>query len=179
MVCEAKNQDGGYLLIMLMVAVFALSIGLMIAVPVWQTVVQRDREEELIFRGNQYVEAVRLYLQKNPGRYPSSLKVLFDEKFLRKPYTDPMVPNGKWDVILNPGTAGPGRDAGGAAQQVLVATEDELGSIRNAQVMGVVSSSTKNSLKIYNEQESYDKWLFYYGQDPKKLPKIVRYGAKE
>jgi hypothetical protein len=34
-------------------------------------------------------------------------------------------------------------------------------------------------VKIYNDQETYDKWLFYYGQDPKKLPKIIRYGEEK
>jgi hypothetical protein len=43
----------------------------------------------------------------------------------------------------------------------------------------VVSSSTKKSIRIYNDQESYDKWLFFYGQDPEKMPEIVYYGKTE
>ncbi|MCK7482386.1 MAG: hypothetical protein M0C28_38645 [Candidatus Moduliflexus flocculans] len=55
---------------MLAMAVLVISLGLLIALPVWQTEVQREKEEELIFRGRQYAEAVRLYVQKNPGKLP-------------------------------------------------------------------------------------------------------------
>jgi type II secretory pathway pseudopilin PulG len=175
----------GYLIIMLMLAVFVISIGLLVAVPVWQTEVRREKEEELIFRGRQYVEAVRLYVLKNPGRFPSSLQELLDKKCLRKLYKDPMTETGEWNVILNPGTpggapstAGP-QAGGGAEQKVLLVPEKALSSVRSAIVLGVVSPSTKPSIRIYNDQESYDKWLFFYGQDPKKLPKITRYGEKE
>ena len=57
--------------------------------------------------------------------------------------------------------------------------EKSLPSVRQAMILGVVSSSSNTSVKIYNDQESYDKWLFYYGQDPKKLPKIIRYGEEK
>jgi type II secretory pathway pseudopilin PulG len=174
----------GYLMIILMLAVFAISIGLLVALPVWQTDVRREKEEELIFRGKQYVEAVRLYVLKNPGRFPSSLKELLDKKCIRKLYRDPMTESGEWNVILNPGTpaggpptAGP-QIRGGAEQEVLLVPEKALSSIRSAIVLGVASPSTRPSIKIYNDQETYDKWLFFYGQDPKKLPKITRYGEK-
>jgi type II secretory pathway pseudopilin PulG len=172
----------GYVIIMLMLAVFVISIGFLLAVPVWQTEVKREKEEELIFRGKQYVEAVRLYLLKNPGHFPSSLKELLDKKCLRKLYRDPMTEAGEWNVIVNPGTTGPGTPGpaagGGAEQQVLLVPETALSSIRSAIVLGVASPSKKQSVRIYNDQETYDKWLFYYGQDPKKLPKITFYGEK-
>ena len=50
---------------------------------------------------------------------------------------------------------------------------------RNAQIIGVVSASTQTSIKIYNDQESYDRWLFFYGQDPAKMPEIVYYGQPQ
>jgi hypothetical protein len=165
----------GYLVIMLMMAVFAIAIGFLIAVPVWQTEVKREKEEELIFRGEQYVEAVRLYVIKNPGRFPASLKELLDKKFIRKLYKDPMTESGEWNVILNPTSGGL---SSGSEPQVYVVPEKALSSVRQPVVLGVVSSSPKQSVKIYNEQETYDKWLFYYGQDPKKLPKIILYGEK-
>jgi hypothetical protein len=168
----------GYLVIMLMMAVFAITIGLLFAVPVWQTEVRREKEEELIFRGKQYVEAVRLFVRKNPGRFPSNLKELLDKKFIRKLYKDPMTETGEWNLILNPVAAGLSPGAGGEPQ-VYVVPEKALSSVRQPIILGVVSSSTKTSVKIYNDQETYDKWLFYYGQDPEKLPKIILYGEKE
>jgi type II secretory pathway pseudopilin PulG len=172
------NAKKGYLVIMLMLAVFAISIGLLVAVPVWQTEVRREKEEELIFRGKQYVEAVRLYILKYPGRFPANLKELVEKKCLRKLYRDPMSENGDWNVILNPGVGG-APAGGGAEQEVLVVPEKLLSSVKQPIVLGVVSSSKKPSVRIYNNQETYDKWLFYYGQDPEKLPKITYYGEKK
>lgn len=170
------KESRGYLVIMLMMAVFVITLGLLIAVPVWQTELQREKEEELIFRGKQYAEAVRIYVQKNPGRYPASLKELLDKKCIRKLYKDPLGPGGQWNVILTTGKAPSGRET---AAEVMIAPERVLPAIKNAQILGVVSSSTNKSVKIYNDQESHDKWLFFYGQDPKKPPTIVYYGEKK
>jgi hypothetical protein len=46
-------------------------------------------------------------------------------------------------------------------------------------IIGVVSSSPDKSIKIYFDQETYDKWLFYYGFDPEKMPEIIYYGETE
>ncbi len=171
----------GYVIIMLMMTVFAIVIGFLVAVPAWQTEVKREKEEELIFRGRQYVEAVRLYILKNPGRFPATLKELYDKNFIRKLYKDPMTESGEWNVILNAsmaGVAGTGGAGGSTENQVYVVPERSLSSVRQAAILGVVSSSKSPSVKVHNDQESYDKWLFYFGQDPQKLPKIIYYGEK-
>ncbi len=172
-----KRGDRGYVLIILMMAVLVLSVGLMVAVPVLETELWREKEEELIFRGRQYVEAVRLFQMKNPGRFPASLRELLDGGFLRRPYPDPMTASGEWDVVLEPG--GQAGAEAGDARQVLVAPLSALGSVRNPVVLGVVSSSTRSSIRLYEEQDRYDRWLFFYGHDPAKQPKIVRLGEKE
>jgi hypothetical protein len=161
---------------MLAMAVLIISLGLLIALPVWQTEVRREKEEELIFRGKQYAEGVRLYVQKNPGKFPASLKELLDKKCIRRLYRDPFDPDGMWNVILASGQAPSGRES---AQELLVAPERALPGIKNPQILGVVSSSTEKSVKIYNDQESHDRWLFFFGQDPKKPPKISYYGEKD
>ncbi|OGD17688.1 MAG: hypothetical protein A2Y69_04530 [Candidatus Aminicenantes bacterium RBG_13_59_9] len=189
----------GYVFIMLLFVVIAMGIGLLVAVPVWQTQIQREREEELIFRGKQYVEAVRLFQVKKPGTFPKSLEELVEEKCLRRPYRDPMNMEGDWNVIIlpqgvpgalarsrplgAPGRAGQRQEQGEtgqsfAVQSILVAPQSALPSIRNAQIIGVVSSSTKKSFRLYNDAESYDKWLFFYGQDPKQTPEIIYYGQE-
>lgn len=208
----------GYIILLLMFSVFMISIGLMVAVPVWQTQIQREKEEELIFRGKQYVEAIRLFQQKKPGAFPRKFDELLEEKCIRQLYKDPMTENGSWNVILiAPGLAARGtqpqrqrtstfgrrqprtaqtrgqqgekqvsrseqeRGEGGgfAVQKVLIAPQEVLSSIDNPQIIGVVSKSIQPSIKIYYQQESYDKWLFFYGQDPTNMPEIVYYGQKE
>lgn len=166
----------GYTLLILLFIIAALLIGLLIAVPIWQTQIQREKEEELIFRGNQYIEAVRLFLLKNPGRFPQSLDELITEKCLRRLYRDPINKSGEWNVILLYPEASTRR--GGIPQKILVAPESALFSIGNPQILGVVSSSTQKSIKTYLSQETHDRWLFYYGQNPNNLPEIIYYGQE-
>ena len=74
-----------------------------------------------------------------------------------------------------PGQAG----SGGRRRRSWSLRKRALPSIRNPQIIGVVSSSTKKSIRLYNDQDSYDKWLFFYGQDPEKPPEIIYYGQEE
>lgn len=171
-----RRQSPGVMLIMLLILVACLNIGLMVAVPIWQTQIQREKEEELIFRGRQYVEAIRLYQLKHPGQFPNSLDVLLKERCLRRPFKDPMTEEGEWDLIL--AMSGPGSPRG-SAQRVMIAPPEALKSIVNPQIIGVVSRSKKKSIRVYNNQTTYDKWLFYYGQDPQKMPEIIRWGEKK
>lgn len=211
------KKDQGYIILLLMFSVFVISIGLLVAVPVWQTQIQREKEEELIFRGKQYVEAIRLFQQKKPGAFPREFDELLEEKCIRQLYKDPMTEEGSWNVILlAPGLpargAQPARQRtsafgrrpqrsrtgsqrgrssvsqsepargggeGFSVQKVLIAPQEALSSVDNPQIIGVVSKSTQPSIKIHYQQESYDRWLFYFGQDPTKMPEIVYYGQKE
>jgi len=177
------KKKEGYTLIILMIAIAVLSIGLLVAVPVWRTQIQREKEEELIFRGKQYVEAIRLYQMKYPGSFPRSLEELVEEKCIRKLYNDLMSQDGEWNIILvYRGGLRSQRELPrkeGYFQKVLVIPHSTLSSIDNPQIIGIVSSSKQNSIKIYNGQETYNHWLFFYGQDPKKMPEIIYYGQTE
>lgn len=75
-----------------------MSILLALAVPLWSRVKLRDNEEELIFRGKEYVEAITRYQQRF-GAYPPDLETLQKLKFIRRLYPDPMTKSGKWKVI--------------------------------------------------------------------------------
>ncbi|MCR4395765.1 MAG: type II secretion system GspH family protein [Candidatus Saccharicenans sp.] len=172
------QQPAGYTLLLLLIAVFIMGLGLLVAVPVLETQLRREKEEELIFRGRQYQEAIRLYQQKKPGTYPASLEELVKEKCLRKIYPDPMSENGRWHLLLLPSAAEAGRGsvrAGEtrAADKLLVVPEENLKKIRNPQIVGVVSSSRQKSIKVYQEEEYYNKWLFYYGQTEGKKPQLI------
>jgi len=67
-----------------------MAIMMTVALPVWKQNAQREKEEELIFRGKQYVHAIALFQRKYPGTYPPNLNVLAEQKFLRKKYKDPI-----------------------------------------------------------------------------------------
>src|SRR5579872_4287521 len=97
---RGKNSDGMVLIIVMMVAVLLL-VGLAAVLPSVYQEGQRDREQELIFRGTQYGKAVALF-HKQFGRYPTGVKELLQTngiRFLRQEYRDPMDPKGKWRFI--------------------------------------------------------------------------------
>ena len=64
---------------------------------------RREREEEMVWRGEQYERAIGLYFQKF-GRYPTKIDDLTKQtngvRFLRQAYTDPMnKEDGTWRFI--------------------------------------------------------------------------------
>ena len=85
-----------------MIAVTVLLISLTAVLPSVYTEGQREREEELIFRGNEYARAVALYHARF-NRYPMKIEDLVNAtngiRFLRRAYPDPMTKGGKWRYI--------------------------------------------------------------------------------
>jgi len=88
-------------LVIVMIVATLLLIALTAALPSVYQEGQREREEELIFRGTQYARAVALF-HKKFNRYPVDTKELLQTngmRFLRKEFLDPMDPKGKWRFI--------------------------------------------------------------------------------
>jgi type II secretory pathway pseudopilin PulG len=92
----------GYALLILMMLVTVLLVSLTAALPSIYMQAQREREEELLFRGNEYARALLLFRQKFQ-RYPQSVDELVKKtngiRFLRHAYKDPMTKSGKWRFI--------------------------------------------------------------------------------
>jgi len=87
-----RNAERGYVLLVLFMFAAVIAIGLLRVVPAALVETQREREEELIFRGQEYRRAIQAYVRKF-GRYPNSLDDLEDTngiRFLRRRYLDPM-----------------------------------------------------------------------------------------
>jgi type II secretory pathway pseudopilin PulG len=74
----------------LLVAMAVMAVLMTVALPVWNTQAQREKEAELVFRGEQYARAVMLYQRKFANALPPSLDVLLNDKYLRKKYKDPI-----------------------------------------------------------------------------------------
>ncbi len=97
---EKSSRESGYILFGIVIILVILGISLVAAVPLWQKAVQREREQELIFRGYQYMQAIERYQRKFPGAYPPTVDVLVEQKFLRKAYKDPFGgEKGEWNVL--------------------------------------------------------------------------------
>jgi type II secretory pathway pseudopilin PulG len=75
----------------LLVGMAIMAVLMTVAMPVWRQASRREKEAELVFRGQQYVRAIRLFSQRaGPGVLPPNLDVLVNQKFLRKKYKDPI-----------------------------------------------------------------------------------------
>jgi type II secretory pathway pseudopilin PulG len=84
----SHRNDRGYMLLYLMF----LALSLVTILPTLKFVIRRDREQEMVHRGEQYRRAIRRYYRKM-GAYPPSLDLLEssnDIRFLRKRYKDPV-----------------------------------------------------------------------------------------
>ena len=68
----------------------------------WLTQGKREKEAEMIWRGEQYKRGVRLYYHKL-GKFPQSMDDLTKGNsslhFMRKAYKDPTTPDGNWRMI--------------------------------------------------------------------------------
>jgi hypothetical protein len=100
-----RSQESGYAFLMVMFLVLVMIVGSQVALQNMLTQGRREREDDMIWRGNQYVRAIRLYYRKT-GHYPQSLDDLKDGlpelHFLRyAAYKDPMnkAEDGAWRFI--------------------------------------------------------------------------------
>ena len=96
-----RKSEGGYVLLVLLLFSTLLFISLGAAIPNTLRMGQREREEELFFRGRQYMRAIDFYFRQF-GRYPATVDELLktdNMRFLRRAYKDPMTRNGEWRFI--------------------------------------------------------------------------------
>jgi len=161
--------------------------------PVWRHEAQRQKEDELIWRGNQYVRAIRLY-QMKMRTLPPSVDALVQGHFLRKAYKDPITKD-DFDLLgpaaTQPGLApGQGQATPGRGVQttmpisgvgtpqmsptVPVGSSTPMTSPSAASngmvpggLTGVRSKSKDESIKIYQGRTHYNEWTFIFaGQQP-------------
>ncbi|MCY3845260.1 MAG: hypothetical protein OXH69_17170 [Acidobacteria bacterium] len=161
----------------LLVSLALMGLLMSMALPVWSQQARREREAELIFRGEQYARAIALYQRRQPGAFPSDLDTLVEGRYLRRRYGDPMRGDAEFRVLRQtdqeaPGSAAfgedrsaagaePGAGRGSAASSRSGRGRDDEGGIEGG-IIGVVSRSTEASLRTYNGRQRYDEWEFTY-----------------
>lgn len=191
-----KFSRKGYALLTAIIAVNIFAILMLQARGMWEREMQRDLEAELLFRARQYVTAIELYRKKNPNMFPTSLELLYEKKFLRKLYKDPMTEEGLWNVVMRPGIPGAsirgdsgdsggrsgrsgrgGRSGGGGrggAGALWIVPEDMLPDyISKAMIIGVCSSSVEEGYLVYRKKKKYCEWAVYLGEQlGKEMPDL-------
>ncbi len=186
---ENRPREAGFTLVMLVITIAIMSIMMGVAVQAVSFQMRREREAELIFRGQQYVEAIRIFKAKY-GRNPMRMKEIWeaDPKVIRKKWKDPITNSENWGIIfmgqerqvgrqivglgegtpLPTGTPGFGSEVRGGGQR-----RDGLpdGVQRNEEgeligpIVGVHSTSCDESIKIYEGRTTYCEWRFFLKPD--------------
>jgi hypothetical protein len=98
----SAHQEG-YALMIIMFLLALLTISLATVAPNVITNARREQEDEMIWRGKQYVRGIRLYYTKL-HKFPTELDDLYKPKtgirFMRQAYKDPMnTKDGSWRMI--------------------------------------------------------------------------------
>jgi type II secretory pathway pseudopilin PulG len=145
MICGTREKTGrqsGFILALLLALITAAGILLTKATPSVIAEVQRDQEEELIFRGEAIRTAMRRYKAKT-GKYPTSLEDLakMRPRILRKLYRDPMTAEGEWEIVTAVQAGASGNTTG-------------------LPIAAIHSRSQKDSFKTYQGKTLYSEWVF-------------------
>jgi hypothetical protein len=100
------NPESGYALLFILAMASVVAIMLYMELPRVAFEAQRDKEQLLIDRGEQYSRAVNLYVRKF-NKYPADFDALQSTqnlRFLRHKYIDPMTGKDDWRIIhVGPG----------------------------------------------------------------------------
>ncbi len=152
--CDSQR---GAILLMLMVVVVILGLSAGIAGQSWRSTMQKAREAELLWRGQQYQQAIASYYAVKHGpqqMLPAKLEHLIrDPRFpsvvrhLRKQYEDPMTGEG-WELVTDP-----------AERIIGVRSTSELEPFRQ--------DGFPKELEKLKGKSSYKEWEFVF-EPPKK-----------
>ena len=127
---RTRIAEQGYMLLSVMLAMTLILIAMAIEAPRIAQQIKRDKELELVHRGKDVATAIKHFVHKNGGRYPSSLEQLEDTnhiRYLRRRWKDPTTGESIWRLVhvgeaeikiptpnpgLNPNTNNPGLGGG-------------------------------------------------------------------
>ncbi len=168
-----SSRCRGISLVYLLIQLMILHIMLALALPNWDAWVQREKELELIWRGEQYVQAINYYFLKY-HRYPPNITILVQQHFLRRAYPDPFRPDGKWNLLtqINQGASPAGQRTRPAAPRPgrpQTPSRPTAGGVTlRGGIIGVASLDEGESIIVYQNQRQHNLWRFVY------IPRQVR-----
>ena len=154
---SSQGGQRGAILIMLMVMVVILGLTAGMAGQTWQNTMQRAREADLLWRGQQYQQAIASYYSVKHGpqkMLPAKLEhLLRDPRFpgvvrhLRKLYDDPMTGE-EWQLVTDP-------------------AERIIGVHSSSELEPFQKEGFPKELDKLQGKESYSEWEFVF-EPPKK-----------
>ena len=163
-------------MVALLVAMSVMAIMMSAALPAYHTMAQREKEAELVFRGEQIARAIGLYQRRVANAPVPSIDFLVENRYLRRKYKDPIT-NDDFEPLTSGAGGAPG-DVGALVQQVQsqlqqfqgraggaaqgrggAATQGRGGAVVGG-IVGVTSKSSLKSLRLYNDRDTYNQWIF-------------------
>jgi len=107
-----RGGEEGFTFLGLMLIVVIMGIALSAIGEVWYMAQKREKEQQLLFVGDQFRRAITQFYERPPNgprRYPGSLEELLRDprypgvrRYLRKIYVDPMTGNTDWGLVKGP-----------------------------------------------------------------------------
>lgn len=148
-----ERRQRGFTYLGLLFAVAIAGVALAATGVIWSSERQRQREQELLFIGGQFRDAIASYYEHSPGlvkRYPAKLDdLLKDNRFLntrrhlRQIYMDPMTGAREWGLIPAP--------EGGI-----------MGVFSNSTGVPIKQSGFSSELSELDGKTNYKEWRFVY-----------------
>lgn len=158
---HAQSSQRGAVLLLLMVTVVILGLSAGVAGQSWRATMQRAREAELIWRGQQYMRAIENYYSVKHGpqqMFPAKLEHLLRDprspavvRHLRKQYNDPMTGE-DWELVKDP-----------AERIIGVRSTSNLEPFRK--------EGFPVELERLNNKNSYSEWEFVFEPSAKQTAK--------
>jgi len=135
-------------------------IALTAASKYWSSVIKREKEEELLFRGDQIKLAIESYYKNTPqGKtpsYPKSLEDLLKDprsltirRHLRKVYKEPITGDDTWGLI---------RDAKGGIK----------GVFSRSNLKPIKTGNFSEAYEDFEKAKTYSDWRFVHTKEKKK-----------
>lgn len=182
-----RTPASGFTLAGMMVVLAIMAILLTVAAQTASFQKRRENEEELIFRGNQTIEAIRIFRARN-GRFPVALEELEKAKprVERKKWVDPVTGKFDWVPVFvgqgGPPVPLPGQQPGPTPTPKPEGEGEGEGGTPPAfpptdargPIIGVHSRSCDESIKVLEGRSRYCDWKFVF--DPTKLARQKIFG---
>jgi type II secretory pathway pseudopilin PulG len=106
---SGRTRQRGFTYIGLLMAVVVMGLMLTLVGRVWSTTARREREEQLLFVGHEFRNAISGYFA-HEHHYPQTLAQLLGaddstlpQRYLRRLYLDPMTRSIDWELLPAPG----------------------------------------------------------------------------
>jgi type II secretory pathway pseudopilin PulG len=183
-----RSGARGFTLVAIAIGIAVMTILIAAVAPSLATIMRREREEELIFRGRQYARAIPIF-QKRFGRYPNSLKELYENRprAIRKLWKDPMCRCDDWHLLILgspdaiPFRLGTGGQPGtGLPPPRPTPTPGPFGAPAEGTtgpIVGVRSKVHKEALREWRGKKFYDEWGFLAGDAEDTRPTLIPPGG--